>query len=147
MASEPVGIWGDLALSAFVEASPLFRPLDDDARRDLLRVAELVVYQPGEVLMRQGVPGDELFLLREGTAVVRLESGGVERDVAYLDRGAVFGEFVALGSPVRLTTVVARSEVRVVRFPGPVIAALVERFPRLRRLLDALATARHQPPG
>jgi CRP-like cAMP-binding protein len=77
--------------------------------------------------------------------VVRLESGGVVRDVAYLDRGAIFGEFAALGSPVRLATVVARTELQVIRFPGSVVAALLERFPRFAKLLGALASARQQP--
>src|SRR5512147_687572 len=108
MASEPQAVWGDLAASAFVEASPLFRSLDQEARADLLKVAEALVYQAGEVVVRQGEPGDELFLVRDGSAAVRIETDGVARDVAYLDRGAIFGEFAAVGvSPVRLATVSA----------------------------------------
>jgi CRP-like cAMP-binding protein len=142
MASEPQGIWGDLASSAFVQASPLFRMLDDDARADLLRVAEQVAYRDGEVVVRQGEPGDDMFLIREGSAVVRLAARGAERDVAYLDRGAVFGEMGALGRATRLATVAARGDLLVIRFPGPVIVALASRYPKLAKMLGALVNAR-----
>jgi CRP-like cAMP-binding protein len=145
MASEPRAVWGDLPASAFVEASPLFRSLDQDAREDLLRVAELLVYQAGEVVVRQGEPGDDLFLVREGSAAVSVETGGAAREVAFLDRGAIFGEFAAVGgSAVRLATVSARTELSVIRFPGAVVVALAGRFPKVGKLLDALQAARQR---
>jgi len=149
MASEPRAVWGDLPASAFVESSPLFRALDQEARADLLKVAEQIAYASGEVVVRQGEPGDELFLVRDGSAAVVIESGGISREVAYLDRGAVFGEFAALGAPVRSATVVARGELAVIRFPGAVVAALAGRFPKVGKLLEALQAARQRarPPA
>jgi CRP-like cAMP-binding protein len=145
MASEPRPVWGDLAASAFVESSPLFRSLDQEARGDLLKVAEAVVYQPGEVVVRQGEEGDELFLVRDGSAAVRIDDGGSSREVAYLDRGAVFGEFAAMGSSrVRLATVSARTELAVIRFPGAMVVALAGRFPKVGKLLEALQAARQR---
>ncbi len=148
MASEPRPVWGDLAASAFVEASPLFHTLDQEARSDLLRVAELLVYPPGEVVVQQGEAGDELFLVLDGSAAVRIEAQGASREVAYLDRGAVFGEFAASGrTPVRLATVSARTELSVIRFPGPVVVALASRFPKVGKLLGALQAARLRTGG
>jgi CRP-like cAMP-binding protein len=145
MASDPRAVWGDLAASAFVEASPLFRSLDQEARADLLRVAEQLVYQPGEVVVRQGEAGDELFLVRDGSAAVRIDGAGGPREVAFLDRGAIFGEFAAVGtSPVRLATVEARTELAVIRFPGAVVVALADRFPKVGKLLEALQAARQR---
>jgi len=145
VASEPRAVWGDLVASAFVEASPLFHTLDQEARSDLLRVAEMLVYRPGEVVVRQGDPGDELFLVRDGSAAVQIETGGISREVAYLDRGAVFGEFAASGnSPVRLATVSARTELSVIRFPGAMVVALAARFPKVGKLLEALQAARQR---
>ena len=146
MASEAVPIWGDLAASAFLESSLLFKSLDPEAHDDLLRVAEQLVYAAGEVVVRQGEAGDELFLVRDGTAVVLVDAGGERREVAYLDRGAIFGEFAALGAPARTASVEARTELSVVRVPGPVVVALAARFPRVAKLLTALRTARARAP-
>jgi CRP-like cAMP-binding protein len=146
MASEAAPIWGDLAASAFLESSLLFKSLDPEAHDDLLHVAEQLVYAAGEVVVRQGEAGDELFLVRDGTAVVLVDAGGERREVAYLDRGAIFGEFAALGAPARTASVEARTELSVVRVPGPVVVALAARFPRVAKLLTALRTARARAP-
>jgi hypothetical protein len=39
---------------------------------------------------------------------------------------------------------VARTPVSVVTFPAPVMAALAERFPKMRRLLEAVRAAREK---
>jgi CRP-like cAMP-binding protein len=144
MPSDPTPVWGDLAASAFVDSSPLFRSLDEEARADLLKVAENLVYQPGEVVVRQGEPGDDMYLVREGQAAVVVGAAAAEREMAYLEKGAIFGEFVAMGAPVRLATVRARTALGVIRFPGPVVAALAGRFPKVGRLLEALRSARQR---
>jgi len=133
-----------MAATAFVLASPLFKSLDDEASADLLRVAETVEYQPGEVVVRQGEPGDDVFLVRDGSAAVSVTAGADAREVAYLDRGAFFGELGADGASVRSATVTARTELAVVRFPGSVVSALAARFPKVGKLLGALQTARQR---
>lgn len=142
MASDATPVWGDLAASAFLESSPLFKSLDPEAHDDLLRVAEQLVYPAGEVVVQQGTAGDELFLVRDGTAAVQVEAGGVAREVASLDRGAVFGEIVSPGATSGVPTVVARTDLSVVRIPGRVVVALAGRFPKVGKLLAALRTAR-----
>ena len=62
----------------------LLRPLDDDGPRrcwpDHLRHAP---FARGEVLTRQGEPGDWLFLVTAGEVAVRVATdGGLEREVA-----------------------------------------------------------------
>jgi CRP-like cAMP-binding protein len=141
MASEPREVWGDLATTAFIEASLMFRSLDDDARRDLLHVARVVEYAPGEVVSAAG--DDGFYLVRDGRAAVIAAAGGGEVEVATLERGAFFGEARALGleADVALS---ARTEVAVVAFPAPIIAALAARYPKMRKLLDAVRTAREK---
>jgi signal-transduction protein with cAMP-binding, CBS, and nucleotidyltransferase domain len=142
MSSPPREAWGDLAATAFVEANVLFRSLDGEARRDLLQLATLEDYEAGQLIAADA--GDErVYLIRDGSAAVLLDRGGAAVEVAHLERGAFFGEGRVLGSPVA-GALVARTDVSVVTFPAPVMTALAERFPKVRKLLEAVKAARQK---
>jgi signal-transduction protein with cAMP-binding, CBS, and nucleotidyltransferase domain len=142
MSSPPREVWGDLAATAFVESNVLFRSLDAESRQDLLQLARQEGYEAGELVAADA--GDErLYLLLDGSAAVLLDKGGAAVEVAHLTRGAFFGEGRVLGSPVA-GALVARTDLQVVTFPAPVMAALAERFPRIRRLLEAVQAARQK---
>jgi CRP-like cAMP-binding protein len=139
MASAPQEVWGDLATTAFVSASLLFKSLDEGAQQDLLQVARLVRFQGGETVCG---PGDDgFYLVMDGSASVRLERQGAPLEVTTLERGAAYGVARALGQE-RAASLVARTDLAVVVFPAPVIGALSERFPRMRKLLEAVLAAR-----
>jgi CRP-like cAMP-binding protein len=139
MASEPREVFGDLATTAFIESSVLFRSLEADARADLLQVGQLLTFSAGEVVSGEG--DDGFYIVRDGTAAV-LANGLAEPVELYrLERGAFFGVGRALGAR-RLAWLEACSEVTVVTFPAPVVGALAERFPKVKKLLQAVKAAR-----
>jgi signal-transduction protein with cAMP-binding, CBS, and nucleotidyltransferase domain len=138
MTSAPREVWGDLATTAFVESSHLFKSLDETARADLLKLARLVAFAPGETISPEG--DDGFYLVVEGSASVR--AGGT--DVATVERGVFFEASRVLAGSARAWSLVARSEATAVLFPAPVIAALAERFPRMKKLLEAVAAAREK---
>jgi len=138
MPAEPREVWGDLPASAFIGASVLFKTLDDQTRADLVKLARLESFGPDEVVGPDG-EGD-LFLVREGKGVVTVLAEGRSVEAATVERGAFFGAMIAEpGSP---EVVRALGRLEVIRFPGPMIAALAERFPRVGKLLEALRSAR-----
>jgi CRP-like cAMP-binding protein len=141
MASAPREVWGDLATTAFVESSHLFKALDAEVRRDLMHLARLASFAPGEAISLEG--DDGFYLLREGTAAVLVASREGPVEIALLERGAFFGEARVLGSG-RAAALVARSQASAVCFPAPVIAAIAERFPKVRKLLEVVQTARER---
>lgn len=137
MASAPREVIGDLAATAFVESSALFRSLDPEARRDLLQLAQLVDHATGELVSGEG---DESFLLLvEGSASV--QAAGVE--IAHLGRGGTFGEGRVLGAG-RALSLVAATDATVMTFPAPMIAALAERFPKMKKLIEAVHAGREK---
>ncbi len=142
MATVPRAVWGDLATTAFVESSPLFRSLDEEARRDLLQVAQLATYAPGELVSGEG--GEGVFLVVDGTAVACVGTPAGPADVATLERGAFFGAPRVLGGSPHVWSLVARSELAAVGFPTALVAVLAERFPKVRALLAALLAARER---
>ncbi|HEX9308849.1 MAG TPA: cyclic nucleotide-binding domain-containing protein [Anaeromyxobacter sp.] len=141
MASAPREAWGDLATTAFVESSILFKTLDADARRDLLQLAQLVSFAAGELVSAES--DEAFFLVRDGSAAVLVAGPDGPVEIARLERGALFGEGRVLGTgrPAALT---ALEEVTVVAFPAPVVAAMAERFPKVRKLLEAVSSAREK---
>jgi signal-transduction protein with cAMP-binding, CBS, and nucleotidyltransferase domain len=141
MATAPREVWGDLAATAFIEASHLFKSLDAEARHDLLQVATLVSFAPGEPISAAGNEG--FYLLVAGTAAVRAPGAGEGGEVAQLERGACFGEARVLGAGDP-GVLVAAGDVTVVAFPAAVIAAISERFPKVRRLLEAVRAGRER---
>ncbi len=141
MASAPRPVWGDLATTAFVESSHLFKSLDPDARRDLLQVATLLEIGPGEVVSGEG--GEGFYLLRDGSAAVVVAGPDGPVEIARLERGAFFGEGRVIGSG-RAASLTAVSEATLIAFPAPVIGAMGERFPKVRRLLEAVHAARER---
>jgi len=141
MASAPQEVWGDLATSAFVEASLLFRSLDPEARTDLLRLARVATWQAGELVSEEG--GDDFVLVVDGAAAVRVGTPGGPVEVGHLERGGFFGAEHVLGSR-RGWSLAARTEVTAVVFPLGMITALDERFPKVKRLLEAVLAAREK---
>lgn len=140
MASAPREIYGDLVLTAFVSSSHLFKSLDDDARADLVRLGQAVSWEPGETISPEA--DDGFYLLVDGTAAA-LHGDGAES--ALLQRGAFFGEGRVLAGG-RPSSLVARSDVTAVVFPGPVLSVLCERFPKVKKLLEAVHAARERGP-
>lgn len=69
--------------------------------------------EPGEVIVRQGAPGDRFYIIREGQVrVVRLTSDGREERLATLGSGDYFGETALVARVPRTATVVAEAQTR-----------------------------------
>ena len=95
------------------------------------RVAREAEYVQGEVIVREGEPGDELYLLVEGTVEVRRRTGEGEVRLDTLGAGAYFGEMAVLDGSPRSATVVATSDVRALVLDGVRLRELVLEMPEL----------------
>ena len=99
-------------------------------RRELIEVA-LVAHEreagADEVLMEQGQPGREFFLLIDGTVVVRRHG----RKLANLGPGDWFGEIALLTFKPRSATVTAISPCRLLVIQDRSFRRVVEATPRI----------------
>jgi CRP-like cAMP-binding protein len=82
-------------------------------------------YEAGAVVVEEGTPGRELFIVAQGTAEVakRAPDGSAVR-LAQLVRGDCFGEMALVGITRRTATVRALSPLRVLVLPWVRIAEL-----------------------
>ena len=107
---------------------------------DLQRVAQLVdeVDIPdGRVIMRQGEPGREMFIIATGTA--RAERDG--QHLTDFGPGSVFGEMSIIAEGPRTATVTAVEPMRAFVVGHREFHSLMETYPTIRmRVLEGLAT-------
>jgi CRP-like cAMP-binding protein len=71
------------------------------------------VYQPGEVITRQGDVGDCMFVIQEGQIQVSIEQDGVVTPLRVAREGEFVGEMAIFDRCVRSATLQALDEVRV----------------------------------
>jgi CRP-like cAMP-binding protein len=92
---------------------PLLRDLGPDEIVDVLRIARVVRFAPGDKLCTRGERGDCAFLLEQGSASVRIADGaGRAIEVARVGPGEVLGELALVDGHPRSADVVALTEVR-----------------------------------
>jgi CRP-like cAMP-binding protein len=107
--------------------------------RELKRIASLVdeIEVPeGKVLMRQGRPGSECFVIAEGTARASMRG----RKSVRLGPGSFIGEMSLLDGGSRSATVTAESPMRVLVVGARDFSVLIDDVPQVaRRIMKALA--------
>lgn len=111
---------------------PLFQDLSDAQINELSDKVELVQYDPGQVIVKQGDPADAAYLVRLGFVKVTQSFPGGDLVLRYLHRGKFFGAAGILGTGVRSATVSAVDHVECVRVKKEDIAALMKVAPRVR---------------
>ncbi|MFN2483450.1 MAG: cyclic nucleotide-binding domain-containing protein [Candidatus Limnocylindria bacterium] len=116
---------------------PLFAGL---GRREIERLGMLTdeIHLPeGRVLMRQGEPGDDLFVLVEGS--VRVERDG--QVIAERGGGEILGEIALVDGGPRSATVTLASPSRLLIIGHRAFHSLMDEFPAVRvQVLATLAT-------
>jgi CRP/FNR family transcriptional regulator len=71
------------------------------------------VYQDGEAIVRQGEAGDCMYVIQEGQVEVVAEEDDREVRLMVLDTGELFGEMAIVEREVRMATVRALGQTRV----------------------------------
>ena len=114
----------------------LFGGLDRDDLRAIARASDEVTVDAGRVLMSEGTPGHEAYIVIEGDATI--ERNGHE--VAQAGPGAYFGELALLDGGVRTATVTARTPMRLLVLGQREFVGVLEEVPGLTsRVLATLA--------
>ncbi|MCA9231469.1 MAG: ATP-binding cassette domain-containing protein [Planctomycetales bacterium] len=94
----------------FLKDIPLFGQQTPTTLADIADQMLVHEAEPGEVIIRQGDPGDLFYLIRSGSVEVRIHDGKQERKVAELKEGQYFGEAALITDEPRNATIVTREK-------------------------------------
>lgn len=136
-APDAAAVLGDHSIDQLIGKSPLFQNLDDDGRRRLLEGGTVENYSPGDVIMKEGEPGDAFFFLKTGAVEVATDRGGARLKLADLAAGDFFGEVSVITAQPRTATVTAVSPVVAVKFQRRRISRVLMDYPDVTRQLNA----------
>jgi small-conductance mechanosensitive channel/CRP-like cAMP-binding protein len=109
----------------------IFEPLSPEALTRLAGLAESRLYAAEEIVIRQGDPGDELFVIQQGRVSVRRDAGGDELTVTHLGPGSFFGEMSLMTGATRSATIQAVEECRFLVVGKPAFRQILEGSPDL----------------
>jgi CRP-like cAMP-binding protein len=96
---------------------PLFSGFTEDQLFHVADLAEMAEYAPGEILFRQGEPGDAFYVIDTGRVVEESSSPGASSAwPKYFTAGNFFGRWSLLNTTTRRATAKAETRVKAFRF-------------------------------
>ena len=93
---------------ALLRSVDLFASLSDDERRMIAADTRTRTFGAGEVVVREGEPGQSMYVVVSGKVAVVV--GPDKRNVATIEQGGYFGEMSLLTGDVRSATVIAQGD-------------------------------------
>ena len=114
---------------------PAFAGFRDRQLGDLAKLVDEVVFEPGIVLIREGRPGTQAFLLVEGEVEVTL--GG--KKLATLGRGQFVGEMALLDQSPCSATVTTTTAVKALAMDPGSFSTMLDNASVARRVARTLA--------
>ena len=86
----------------------LFEGIESNLLKEIAPDVQTVRLDPGEVLFREGDPGDSLYLVGKGSVrISKSGSGGEQETIGFIKSGNFFGEMALLDGKPRTAMAVA----------------------------------------
>src|SRR5215211_5709744 len=97
--------------------SPLFQGLSDDELQKLMDMAEPVSLRAGDILIKQGEPGDSAYVVISGDFEVQKQTGQSLIKIDVRNPGDVVGEMALLSRAPRSASVIAKTDAETLCIP------------------------------
>lgn len=129
-------------ITEFLQRNALFKNLSPGTMAEVADKVELERFAVGEVVIRQGDPGDKLYVIRSGKAEVSTSKDGEVRQVATLEAGDFFGEAALISGEPRNATVRAAEPLEVYTLGKDDFRRVIDASPTFRDELRRVLFAR-----
>jgi cGMP-dependent protein kinase 2 len=109
---------------------------------EVLDSSEIQSISAGKPIITEGEDGDDIFVIRSGSAIVERKIGGKTVFLSYLPAGSYVGEMALISRGKRSATVRAAIKCEVIRLRGVAFRNLLEKKPQLLARLQTDMSAR-----
>jgi len=124
---------------------PVFVPLSTEELEAISHDCESLEFGRGERVVQQGDPGDAMYVVLDGAAVVTIKTDSeAEREVARLARGEFFGEMALLTGEPRTANVTAVDDLAVLVIHKDALQTMLAARPGLAQEMAEIVEARRQ---
>ena len=107
------------------ETVPLFAGLAQQEIMKLLKISESLTANPGDAIVRQGDPGDGVYVIAAGAFEVQ-KTGAQKKSLARLEELSFFGEMSLVSAEPRAASVVCVQAGRLKKIPADKFNQLLE---------------------
>ena len=130
-------------------STDIFGHLDDHQLEMLADLASCQSFAPGESVVRQGEPGDSLYLVVSGELEVFQANANSPtrlpgRHVADLETSDAFGEMALCTGEARTASVICKSECVLIEIERKHLLPLLEDQPQILEIMGSIMAARQQ---
>jgi hypothetical protein len=124
-------------------ANPLFEDFSEEELVAFIQGLKLLTFEPGDVIISEGEPGQSVFILTTGRVKVFVRGPG-HGSVALgvLGEGSFFGEISTLSGRPRSATITAAAACEILELDRASLDAISTTHPRVRSVLEAFSAAR-----
>ena len=133
--------WRRAGKSSVISGVPLFAGCSEQELRDVASACRETTVAAGDVLIRQGEPGHEFYVLLDGTVEVTQDG----RTIGDLGAGEWVGEVALISDVPRTATVVATSPVRLLALTDHAFQQLLNDVPSIAEKVHASLRERQRP--
>lgn len=126
----------------FLRGAEVFKAVPEEARSHLLSCMASINVKAGERFISQGAEGDSLYLIREGSCLVKVVRDGQETVVAVRKPGDLVGEMAIYTGEPRMAHVDAETDSVVWRMTRLELDRLCLAYPAVRELVTEIVTRR-----
>jgi len=125
--------------------TPLFEGFEQAELAAVIRGLQFLSFQPGEIMVGEGAPGDSMFIIAEGTVKAYIKDRkGYPMMIKELSTGDFFGEVSVLTGKPRTATITAASDVEVLELDKKTLDSISQTHPRVREVLEQFQKQRAQ---
>ncbi|MEO1251855.1 MAG: cyclic nucleotide-binding domain-containing protein [Pseudomonadota bacterium] len=120
------------------------RLLSPKAIDEILAGAEFLSLKAGETFIQEGDRSTDIFIIRQGSAVVEKKIGGKNVFLSYVLAGNYVGEMSLFYEGLRTASVRAAIKTELARLPGEIFERILRESPDLRRAVEAQVAKRRR---
>jgi hypothetical protein len=124
-------------------ASPLFGDFSRDDLLAVMRSLRFLTFEPGDIIVGDGEPGDSLFVISSGRVRAYVKGdGGRYREIREMGEGEFFGEIALLYGRPRTATVTAAEGCELLELERATVESVAATRPRVREILESFCKSR-----